>query len=173
MASVVFGAAGASAAPTQPADTTFSWDQPVVTVNSKVADSWGVAKAVEQWNARRVSGQPLLVIRNGSTDPDILIHAVRAAHWWTGLTTGTADESGTITHITISLNLSTIGKAKYIYDGTSVAAREWTTSHELGHALGLEHSQSITRSVMSYANPWWRTDGLPSGYDFRQLALLY
>jgi predicted Zn-dependent protease len=152
---------------------TYAWDQPVVTVKSTVSRSWGVARAVRQWNAYAVPGQPRLVIRNNATSPDVVIHAVHSHHWWTGLTSGSADSDGTITHITIGLNLDTIVKNKYRFHGSLDAAKDWTTGHELGHALGLEHHQDVKRSVMSYANPWWRTQGVPSRYDFRQLALIY
>ena len=151
----------------------FSWDQRVVTVKSTVPSAWGVNTAVRRWNERRVSGQPRLVVRNHISNPDIRIRTVHApAQWWTGLSSGSAD-GATLTTMTIKLNTATIGKPELKYDGSFRAAKYWTTSHELGHALGLEHRQNVTRSVMSYSNPWWQTEGRPSGYDFRQLGRLY
>jgi predicted Zn-dependent protease len=151
----------------------YTWEQRVVTVSSTVSSTWGVRSAVHGWNAHRVAGQPRLVVRNHAAHPDLVIKTVsRPGQWWTGYTTGTSDAS-TITSITISLNTASISQSRYQYDGSLDAAKQWTTSHELGHALGLEHSQSVKRSVMSYSNPWWKTSGQPSGYDFRRLNQLY
>jgi predicted Zn-dependent protease len=156
------------------ADSTgYAWDQPVVTVRSTVPEAWGVRTAVRRWNAERVQGQPRLVLRADAVNPDVVIRTVnRPGQWWTGLTTGNGTD-GTITDIAISLNTASISESRYRYRGSRDAAKHWTTSHELGHALGLEHSQSVKRSVMSYSNPWWRTEGRPSAYDFRQLGRIY
>jgi predicted Zn-dependent protease len=151
----------------------YRWDQRVVTVTSTVSSTWGVRSAVHGWNAHRVAGQPRLVLRNYAAHPDLVIGTVnRPGQWWTGYTTGTSDDN-TITSISISLNTASITQSRYQYDGSLDAAKQWTTSHELGHALGLEHRQSVRRSVMSYSNPWWKTSGQPSGYDFRALNQLY
>jgi len=151
----------------------FSWDQRVVTVKSKVPSAWGVDTAVRRWNDRRVNGQPRLVVRNHTANPDIRIRTVHAPdQWWTGLSSGNADGE-TLTGMTISLNTASIDAPELNYQGSFRAAKHWTTSHELGHSLGLEHRQNVTRSVMSYSNPWWKTEGKPSGYDFRQLRKLY
>jgi predicted Zn-dependent protease len=151
----------------------YRWDQPVVTVASTVSSAWGVAAAVREWNAHRVEGQPRLVLRNSAPNPDVTIGPVsRPGQWWTGLTSGTSD-GDIISSIRIDLNTASIRQSRFRYDGNLDAAKHWTTSHELGHALGLEHHQSVTRSVMSYDNPWWKTEGRPSGYDFRQLDQLY
>jgi predicted Zn-dependent protease len=163
----------ASAAHADGGAAPYRWDQPVVTVASTVSSTWGVAAAVRGWNAHRVPGQPRLVVRNDAANPDVTIRPVRRpGQWWTGLTSGTSAD-GTITSIQIDLNTASIQRSRFRYDGNRLAAKRWTTSHELGHALGLEHHQSVTRSVMSYDNPWWKTQGRPSGYDFRQLDLLY
>ena len=152
---------------------TYSWDQRVVTVKSNVPSAWGVDAAVRRWNEHRVSGQPRLVVRNHTSNPDIRVRAVHApAHWWTGYTSGDAD-GATLTAMTIRLNTASIDDPDLEYQGSFRAAKYWTTSHEMGHALGLEHRHSVTRSVMSYSNPWWKTEGRPSGYDFRQLGRLY
>lgn len=150
----------------------YTWDQPVVEVASAVPASWGVDQAVRQWNAHRVAGQPRLAVTTDATQADVVIHTVSAPqHWWTGMTTGSADGS-TITHIDIALNRASIHQSKYRFAGDLDTAKAWTTSHELGHALGLDHTH-VTSSVMSYQNPWRTTGGMPGTYDFRQLAVLY
>ncbi len=151
----------------------YRWDQPVVTVSSSVSSAWGVAVAVRRWNAHRVPGLPRLALGGPAADADVASGAVRwPRQWGTGLTSGSAVD-GTITSIRIDLNTASIRQSRFRYDGSLDAAKHWTTSHELGHALGLEHHQSVTQSVMSYDNPWWKTDGRPSRYDFRRLDQLY
>jgi len=151
-----------------------TWHQRVVTVKSSVVTAWGVNKAVRQWNDRRVDGQPILVTRNNIDHPDIVIRGVFNRDGWTGLTEFEVDESNhSFEHITVSLNMKTVHQPAYEYDGSFDAVMQETTSHELGHALGLPHFQNVTRSVMSYNTPWWHTHGLPSAFDFARLARLY
>lgn len=179
LVSLVAVAAGLLGSAPPPADASaapagrYSWDQAVVVVTSTASSTWGVGRAVRGWNAHRVLGQPRLVLRDDAVHPDVVVKAVRAPrHWWTGLATG-SQMAGTLTGFEISLNKAAITKPMYRYGGSFAAAKRWTTSHELGHALGLEHSQHRTHSVMSYDNAWWRTEGRPGRYDFRQLSLLY
>ena len=151
----------------------YTWDQDVVTVRSTVPGAWGVRAAVRGWNVQRADGQPKLVVDNEVADPDVVIATVQEpGEWWTGLAEGTV-EDGSLATFDISLNVARINHPEYRYEGSLQAAKYWTTSHELGHALGLEHAQDVKQSVMSYANPWWKTDGRPAKFDFGSLADIY
>lgn len=144
------------------------WEANAVCVASHVPQRWGVRAAVKRWN--RVPNAPDLWLARSCPADGI--------HVRFGVEPGAV---GGATR-TYQRGPMALRQAHVTLDREQVAAfprglrsclRRWLTSHELGHALGLDHHPNThAGSVMSYQQ-WWRTCGRPTAFDRGELVDLY
>jgi hypothetical protein len=163
------GPALAVPAPDEPVRT---WSAGVTTicVESHVDKSWDVKGAVARWN--RVPGGPTFVLEASCPEYDgtVTIRVKRAADRFTGWTDWYWDDSGHLVHADITVNPQRITAFQR---GDQSCMRRHTTTHELGHALGLRHyPRSHSGSVMSYLG-WRRGCGRLSAHDRSDYRKLY
>jgi hypothetical protein len=163
------GPAPAVSAPDEPQR---SWSSSVETicVASRVGPEWGVKAAVRQWN--RVPGGPTFVLEADCPDHEgaVTVRYRSSADRFTGWTEWFWDGSGHLVHADITLNPQRI---RAFDRADRPCMRRHTTSHELGHALGLRHyPRTNSGSVMSYLG-WRQRCGRPSAHDRSDFRALY
>jgi hypothetical protein len=154
------------------ADPARTWSTSVTTVcvESHVGKSWDVKGAVAQWN--RIAGGPTFVLKAHCRDYDdtVTVRLKGSPDRFTGWTDWYWDETGHLVHADITLNPQRIAA----FDRRDQACmREHTTSHELGHALGLRHyPRSHAGAVMSYLG-WRERCGRLAAHDRADFRELY
>ncbi|MBJ7356153.1 matrixin family metalloprotease [Nocardioides sp.] len=149
-----------------------SWSTHVETicVESHVGAEWGVKRAVRQWN--RVPGGPTFVIAASCSDHEdvVTVRYRGSGDRFTGWTEWFWDDSGHLVHADITVNPQRI-RAFDRRDQSCM--RKHTTSHELGHALGLRHyPRTHSGAVMSYLG-WRERCGRLSAHDRSDFRELY
>jgi hypothetical protein len=160
----------AAPAPARAAAPSHTWSVPTVCVESHVDASWGVRTALRTWNA--LDGGPTLVLRDSCAgEEDVVTVRYRNAHdRYTGWTRWYWDGTGSLVHADVTVNPQ---RVEAFAKQDRACQRQHTTTHELGHALGLRHYlHSHAGSVMSYLG-WERLCGGLSADDRAAYAQLY
>jgi hypothetical protein len=129
-----------------------------ITVAGHPGATWGLSHAEAVWNAVR-AGQPRLTGGRGAVVVQV-VHKPGAS--WVGLTTWRD-----ACHATVQLNAGTAQG----YGNHTVPLRRWTTVHELGHVLGLPHTQE--RAVMNPHASLWMHGGRTYSADVHNLRRAY
>jgi hypothetical protein len=149
-----------------------TWSSAVtsVCVESHVDKAWAVKSAVRQWN--RLPGGPSFHLEASCPDYEgtVTVRYQSSADRFTGWTDWYWDDSGHLVHADITLNPQRIAA---FAGGDRSCMRKHTTSHELGHALGLRHyPHAHSGAVMSYQG-WKKRCGRLDAHDRSDFAELY
>jgi hypothetical protein len=105
---------------------------PTLCLTSYVDDQWSVTESARTWNREK---SPKLRATCASDADQVTIRTGRLV----GTQTGYAEVSvlGGVRYVVITLDNQEVQKSPSRYRD---CVRRWTTTHELGHALGLGHS---------------------------------
>jgi hypothetical protein len=170
MALVVLGGLGPVAPAQAAASTAHVWATSTVCVESHVGAEWDVRGAVRRWN--RLDGGPTFVLEHSCADyaGSVTVRYLSSESRYTGWSKWYWDASGHIVHADVTVNPRRI--IAFAPQQRS-CQRKHTTTHELGHALGLRHyPHTHAGSVMSYLG-WQRRCGGLSAHDGADYHELY
>ena len=151
-------------------ERTWSATTTTICVESHVSKDWDVKGAVRRWN--RLDGAPTFVLADRCADYDgsVVVRYKQDSTIYTGWTTWFWNDDAQIVHADVTLNPQ---RLKAYARGDYGCLRSWTTTHELGHTLGLRHyPRSHAGSVMSYRG-WERSCGRLSAHDAADYHHLY
>lgn len=153
MAGLLSAALPAAAEPAAPTAVTAAapggFDGIVCVQASHRAMRWGVRHAVREWNSVPVGPRLVLRERCGTGRNRVRIDAMRIPGKGTGVAHREEDGS-----YHVILNTGSLWQ----YPTDRWCVKGHTSTHELGHVLGLPHFPSRGDTVMGYAN-WWEHCG--------------
>ncbi len=148
------------------------WSSSITTVcvESRVGREWDVKGAIRRWN--RLEGGPTLVLQASCPDYEgsVTVRYRGADNEFTGWTDWYWNADGDIVHAEVTVNPRRLTAFARKDLG---CVRRYTTGHELGHALGLEHyPHAHAGAVMSYLG-WRGSCGRLNDHDRADFSALY
>lgn len=147
----------------KPGSTVCVYVDPSATTDTKL----GMADAISNWNQ---AGVVNLTMTNDPSHAQVRV-ANGQLHADQSIVFGLTRRYGTKTHITgdnITINADAINKYHSVNNMSIPEYTDMVCTHELGHALGLEHATPGTNSVMQPG-----TDRNIQPYDIQRLQMLY
>lgn len=147
----------------------YKWVEDRVCVQKHFDSYYGVNNAIEQWNS--VAAGPTFY-RAAHCPYWHSVHvfkAWKATSRWAGITQPYLNGNYEIIRVIIRLNNWTghTLPRRQLY-----TLRRFVATHEFGHALGLQHNNSVG-SVMCYDTDWRANNGDINWYDRRSVRQLY